>query len=145
MATIYFLKMDIFSAISTQKDIANIFTTYEKDRYFDIIKLYDIPFYKKLLYRLSLPGKQLMLHNDLQPKNILYSPETKQISLIDMDSIGCSNFGFFMLRFFNYYPQNNKKIIYNEVAKIFNRRLNPVTLNTLFAIQKIKTVFQRIK
>ena len=111
----------------SQIDLSQIYNQ-KHPRYVDIIKYYDtMPTYIKLVYTASALGKQYLLHNDIHPKNILYSPESEQAYLIDLDSIAISNFDMPSLSFLRNYPLRN----YDELSVAY-KCITREKFNTLY-------------
>lgn len=94
-------------------------------RHIDIIRRYKkMSLYRKIFYSSSILGKQYLLHNDIYPKNILYSPETQEVHLIDLDSISISNFGIPAINFIYNYPCTNYAELAKEHERLTGHKLN---------------------
>lgn len=148
--TAYKKALEIQNKIS-QIDISNLSIPY-CPRFIDIIKCYkNSSLYRKIFYSTSVFGKQHLLHNDIYPRNILYSPETQEVSLIDIDSISTSNFIIPAISFLHHYPCKNYDKLAQEYQNSTGHKLNiPLlriankTLNTPSAIKhKIIDVAKR--
>jgi hypothetical protein len=101
-------------------------------RYIDIIKHYaKMSFTTRFFYSLSTIGKQFLMHNDIYPRNILYSPEKQQAYLIDIDSISFSNFYINSLKLFHNYPLDNYEDLATEIQKINGRKINVSLINKI--------------
>lgn len=80
--------------------------------------------YRKLYRHMSNVGSQILLHNDIHDRNILYSPESKQAFLIDLDAVSLCNENFTMLSTLQRYPLNNFYELMNEYEKRTGRKLD---------------------
>ena len=134
-------------ALEIQHKISQIDTTKtiipHCPRYFDIIKRYPhLSLYHKIQYYMSVLGKQYLLHNDIHPKNILYSPETREAYLIDLDSISTSNFGTYAFRFVRDYPGKNYDELAQEYQRLTGHRINIPAIQYAY---KILTIPGKIK
>ncbi|MBR5153413.1 MAG: phosphotransferase [Alphaproteobacteria bacterium] len=94
--------------------------------------------YKKLLARNAMAGHQILLHCDIHPKNILYSPETGQVFLIDLDAVGLCNETFSMLKMLYHSPLKNHDELMNiyeaETGRQLHRHTIKLSLNTVHTI-----------
>ncbi len=123
-------------------------------RFFDIInRLGTTSLYRKIFYISSLFGKQYLLHNDIYPRNILYSPETQEVHLIDLDSIAISNLSIQAITLFRHYPCQNTNELVQEYQKLTGHKPNTKLLwcadkilHTPGAIKcKIKNIIDRCR
>ena len=118
------------SAIDIQKklleiNIKNIHIP-QCPRYIDIInkQLEIVPMLgtallKRMLYNAATFGEQRLCHNDIHSKNILYSPETKQTYLIDLDAVATCNPNIGLINILRNYPLSDKNKLldyYNSVT-----------------------------
>lgn len=123
-------------------------------RFFDIVNCCETTsLYRKIFYLSSLFGKQHLLHNDIYPRNILYSPETHEVHLIDLDSIAISNMGVQAISFFRNYPCQDTEKLMQEYQHLTGHKPNPKILWCADKIlhapgsikRKIKDIIDRCK
>ena len=60
--------------------------------------------YTNIIKTVLLPGKKRLVHNDLNPKNVLITPDKNVSGILDLDSVGISNENFAMMMLMRYYP-----------------------------------------
>ena len=94
--------------------------------------------YKRFLARNAMAGHQILLHCDIHPKNILYSPETGQVFLIDLDAVGLCNETFSVLKMLYQSPLKNHDELMNiyeaETGRQLHRHAIKLSLNTVHTI-----------
>lgn len=120
--------------IEIQNKIANIspreFVTHKLRYYHDILGLFakrrpfPINLYQKSLNAMSRMGKMKILHNDIHPGNILYSPDNNTVRLIDLDAVALCNENFTMMTTLQRYPLNDIDALMGAYRKICGRRLD---------------------
>ncbi len=80
--------------------------------------------YKLIATIMAQGGKMRLLHSDLQPKNILVTPNGNLSHVIDIESVVLCNDSFAMLRMLYNYPLNNTDDIMDYYEQTTGRTLN---------------------
>lgn len=80
--------------------------------------------YNDFISFMSGQGKMHLLHNDIHAKNILYSPETGRVRLIDLDAVSLCNENFTMLTTLQRYPLSNRRELMSVYQDITGRKLD---------------------
>ncbi len=97
---------------------------------------------------MSRTGTQLLLHNDINPKNILANDEYRFSKLIDMDAIAFCNEDYSVMRMLQFYPLGNTDELLDfyedTMQRTLHRTLIYKALNTLNALRSYKRQFVRI-
>ncbi len=98
--------------------------------------------YKLIATIMAQGGKMQLLHSDLQPKNILVTPNGNLSHIIDIEYVVLCNDSFAMLRMLYHYPLDNTDEImdYYEqtTGRTLNRRLIKAGLKILPMLYKPK-------
>lgn len=80
---------------------------------------------KSFIYKvLSNNNQQLLLHNDIQPRNILINGDMQLTGLIDLDSIALCNESFSVLRTLDAYPLKNYTEYIDFYEDTMQRKVN---------------------
>lgn len=79
--------------------------------------------YANMVHSCSARGPQLLLHNDIHSKNILYTPETGHARLIDLDAVSLCNENFTMLMAVQRYPLKDVHQLMSAYQDITGRSL----------------------
>jgi len=90
---------------------------------------FPIAVYRKILAYNARMGRQMVLHNDVHPGNILYSPETGETHLLDLDAVGVSGEQFAALKMVYQYPLENYGDILDVYELISGHKLNRLMIN----------------
>ena len=98
--------------------------------------------YRQFFRHMSKSGRQIILHNDIHDKNILYSPETKQAYLIDLDAVSLCNENFTMLTTLQRYPLNNFWDVLDEYERVTGHKIDK---NMIMASKKTMTTLKAVK
>ncbi|MDW2958570.1 MAG: hypothetical protein R8M37_02055 [Alphaproteobacteria bacterium] len=80
--------------------------------------------YNDILFNASVRSPLRLLHNDIHSKNILYSPETDRIHLIDLDAVSLCNENFTMMTTVQRYPLKNARQLMSVYQDITGRKLD---------------------
>ena len=80
--------------------------------------------YNDILFNASACSPLRLLHNDIHSKNILYSPETDGVRLIDLDAVSLGNENFMMLTTLYRYPLKNGLDLVSAYEDITGRNMS---------------------
>lgn len=99
-----------------------------------------IAYLKRTLYSLGQYGEQHICHNDIQPKNILYSPETQTSYLIDLDAVSICNKNISLINLLRNYPLDNTNELLNFYGEITGVPVNKTLLKTTSKLLNIPNI-----
>lgn len=96
-------------------------------------------FYSQMVRPISNFGKQLVLHTDITPANILVDKNGRFSSFLDLDAISVCNENFSLVPLLRSYPLDNTTELFDAYEEINRRKINrQVVLNTLDIMKKIR-------
>lgn len=95
-------------------------------------------FYGYFVCMFSQPGSTKLVHNDMNPKNLLVSADGSLTRILDMDAVALANESFAVMMTLRYYPLNNHREMIEFYQDITGHKLNEQAI--MFGIKIIKAM-----